>query len=40
VGDDLGVVRASIADHMRRGMETTERFLKTLEPHSKKGGKS
>ncbi|HEY2873954.1 MAG TPA: GntR family transcriptional regulator [Reyranella sp.] len=40
LGDDIGVVRAEIADHMRRGMETTERFLNTLEPVSKKGGKS
>jgi len=32
LGDDLGAVRAEIADHMRRGVETTERFLNTLEP--------
>jgi DNA-binding GntR family transcriptional regulator len=40
LGDDIGAVRAEIADHMRRGAETTERFLNTLEPISKKGGKS
>jgi len=32
LGDDLDAVRAEIADHMRRGVETTERFLETLEP--------
>jgi len=32
LGDDLGAVRIEIADHMRRGVETTERFLDTLEP--------
>jgi DNA-binding GntR family transcriptional regulator len=32
LGDDLAAVRAEIADHMRRGVETTERFLNTLEP--------
>ncbi len=40
LGDDIGAVRVEIADHMRRGAETTERFLNTLEPVSKKGGKS
>jgi DNA-binding GntR family transcriptional regulator len=40
LADDLDVTRAEIADHMRRGAETTERFLNTLEPMSKKGGKS
>jgi DNA-binding GntR family transcriptional regulator len=40
LGDDLVAMRAEIADHMRRGVETTERFLNTLEPMSKKGGKS
>jgi len=32
LGDDLGAVRIEIAGHMRRGVETTERFLNTLEP--------
>jgi DNA-binding GntR family transcriptional regulator len=32
LGDDLAAVRAEIVDHMRRGVETTERFLGTLEP--------
>jgi DNA-binding GntR family transcriptional regulator len=32
LGDDLAVMRAEIADHMRRGAETTERFLNTLGP--------
>ena len=27
LGDDLAAMRAEIADHMRRGAETTERFL-------------
>jgi DNA-binding GntR family transcriptional regulator len=30
LGDDLAVLRAEIAEHMRRGMETTERFLRSL----------
>jgi DNA-binding GntR family transcriptional regulator len=34
LGGDLDAVRAEIADHMRRGVETTERFLNTLEPLS------
>jgi DNA-binding GntR family transcriptional regulator len=38
LGDDLGAVRAEIADHMRRGAETTENFLHTLQPLS--SGKS
>ena len=32
LGNDLAAMRAEIADHMRRGAETTERFLHTLEP--------
>ena len=40
LGADLATMRAEIADLMRRGAETTERFLNTLEPASKKGGKS
>jgi DNA-binding GntR family transcriptional regulator len=41
LGDDLAAMRAEIADHMRRGAETTERFLNTLEPPALKGeGKS
>jgi len=40
LGDDLAAMRAEIADHMRRGAETTERFLNTLEPGSPKGGRS
>lgn len=40
LGDDLAAMRVEIADHMHRGVETTERFLNTLEPLSKKGGKS
>lgn len=40
LGNDLAAVRAEIADHMRRGVETTERFLNTLEPIAKPGGKS
>jgi len=36
LGDDIGAVRAEIADHMRRGAETTERFLNTLEPAAKR----
>ena len=35
LGDDLAAMRAEIADHMRRGAETTERFLNTLEPPAK-----
>jgi hypothetical protein len=38
LGDDIGAVRAEIADHMRRGAETTERFLNTLEPPAKREG--
>lgn len=30
LGDDLAATRAEIADHMRRGIETTERFLNSL----------
>jgi DNA-binding GntR family transcriptional regulator len=30
LGDDLAAMRAEIAEHMRRGMETTERFLRSL----------
>jgi len=30
LGDDLAAMRQEIADHMRRGAETTERFLRTL----------
>ena len=40
LGDDLAAMRAEIADHMRRGAETTERFLNTLEPPAKREGKS
>jgi DNA-binding GntR family transcriptional regulator len=40
LGDDLAAVRAEIADHMRRGAETTERFLNTLEPPVQRVGKS
>ena len=40
LGDNLAAVRAEIADHMRRGVETTERFLNTLEPLAKRGGRS
>ena len=44
LGDDLAAVRAEIADHMRRGAETTERFLNTLRAtasgKSKTGRKS
>lgn len=29
LGDDLGAMRIEIADHMRRGAQTTERFLRT-----------
>jgi DNA-binding GntR family transcriptional regulator len=36
LGDDLAAMRAEIADHMRRGAETTERFLNTLEPPAKR----
>jgi DNA-binding GntR family transcriptional regulator len=32
LGDDLAAMRAEVADHMRRGMETTERFLRSLAP--------
>ena len=32
LGDDLAAMRAEIADHMRRGAETTERFLRSLPP--------
>ena len=38
LGDDLAAVRVEIADHMRRGAETTERFLNTLEPPAKRQG--
>ena len=44
LGDDLGRLRLEIADHMRRGAETTENFLHTLQPlssgKSKRGDKS
>lgn len=30
LGHDLAAMRQEIADHMRRGMETTERFLRSL----------
>lgn len=30
LGDDLAAMRLEIADHMRRGAETTERFLRSL----------
>jgi len=40
LGDDLAAMRGEIADHMRRGAETTERFLDTLEPLAKRGGKT
>ena len=30
LGDDLDAMRREIADHMRRGAETTERFLRSL----------
>ncbi|SJZ88332.1 DNA-binding transcriptional regulator, GntR family [Enhydrobacter aerosaccus] len=42
LGDDLGAMRAEIVDHMRRGAETTERFLRTrpdLSGKSKRGDK-
>jgi DNA-binding GntR family transcriptional regulator len=39
LGDDLAAMRAEIADHMRRGAETTERFLNSLEPSAKREGK-
>jgi hypothetical protein len=29
LGDDLGAVRSEIADHMRRGAEQTEKFLRS-----------
>jgi DNA-binding GntR family transcriptional regulator len=38
LGDDLAAMRREIADHMRRGAETTENFLHTLQPVS--SGKS
>jgi len=34
LGRDLGAMRAEIADHMRRGAETTERFLRSLPEFS------
>jgi DNA-binding GntR family transcriptional regulator len=43
LGDDLDAVRAEIADHMRRGVETTERFLNTQplsSGKSRRGDKS
>jgi DNA-binding GntR family transcriptional regulator len=40
LGDDLAAVRAEIAGHMRRGAETTERFINTLQPLVQRGGKS
>jgi DNA-binding GntR family transcriptional regulator len=30
LGDDLAAMQREIADHMRRGVETTERFLRSL----------
>ena len=36
LGDDLAAMRVEIADHMRRGMETTERFLRSLPESSGK----
>jgi DNA-binding GntR family transcriptional regulator len=30
LGDDLAAMRREVADHMRRGAETTERFLRSL----------
>jgi DNA-binding GntR family transcriptional regulator len=30
LGDDLAAMRTEIAEHMRRGIETTERFLRSL----------
>jgi DNA-binding GntR family transcriptional regulator len=36
LADDLAVMRREIADHMRRGAETTERFLRSLPPTSGK----
>ncbi|MBS0517495.1 MAG: GntR family transcriptional regulator [Proteobacteria bacterium] len=32
LGDDLAVMRAEIVEHMRRGTETTERFLRSRPP--------
>jgi DNA-binding GntR family transcriptional regulator len=34
LGEDLAVMRAEVADHMRRGAETTERFLSSLPENS------
>ncbi|HTR86416.1 MAG TPA: GntR family transcriptional regulator [Reyranella sp.] len=38
LGEDLAVLKAEVADHMRRGAETTERFLRSL-PQNEKGKK-
>ncbi len=35
LGDDLAAMRLEIADHMRRGAETTERFLSQPNPTGK-----
>lgn len=42
LGDDLAAMRLEIANHMRRGAETTERFLRKPNPSgkSKRGDKS
>jgi len=45
LGEDLAIMRAEVADHMQRGRETTERFLRSLPPaensgKGKKGDKS
>lgn len=42
LGADLDALRREIGDHMRRGAQTTERFLRSLPPSpgkSKRGGK-
>jgi DNA-binding GntR family transcriptional regulator len=40
LGDDLATLRCEIGDHMRRGAETTERFLRSLPASpGKQGGK-
>jgi DNA-binding GntR family transcriptional regulator len=36
LGDDLDALRREIEDHMRRGVETTERFLRSLPSSSGK----
>jgi DNA-binding GntR family transcriptional regulator len=44
LGDDLGAVRAELADHMRRGAAITENFLHSVQPvslgKSKRGDRS